>query len=660
MSGTPPPAAGGQNRAAPVRDASRLGSMSDIVPLMIGTAGHVDHGKTSLLARLLDGAPHADRLPEEQERGLTIDIGYAEMSLPGGRRIGLMDVPGHEKFIRNMVAAASGIDLILLVVAADDGVMPQTREHVEIAELLGATAGVVALTKIDLVDEELLLFAEEDVREFLAGTFLEGAPVLRVSSETGEGIDALRETVHEALDRASPKADEGVFRVSVQRAFPKPGHASVITGVPVAGRIRVGDTLEVVPGHEKARVRSLQVYHEEVEEARAGHRTALKLSDVSWRDVGRGHVVAEPGYLEEANLVEARLRLLPRRGKPIASNFPVRLHTGTSEVLGRLFLLDGRELSPGGEALVQFRLDRPLVAAPGDRFVIRSPSPQVTLGGGRIIGASDRKISAGRTRLVKRVAEREETLFDLEKAVEFHCRAAGLVPVHRNDLAKRIDRRRDEIEVVAGRLTGGGRLLPVGERLLSAAAAEKGRERLRALLSKFHEREPLKPAAGRAWAREKIGVEDAVLDALLTPDSGVEAVEGGRLRRAGFEPALSGDQRERLRKMEEAIREAEFATPKEKELPEVVGASGGESAQLLDLLIDDGGVVRLGGGVVMHREAIDAAKEAIARFVRENGPIGPADLKEMLGMSRKYSIPLFEWLDATHFTVRKGDRRILA
>jgi selenocysteine-specific elongation factor len=538
--------------------------------------------------------------------------------------------------------------------------MPQTREHLEIADLSGATCGVVALTKTDLVDEELLEFAEDDVRDLLAGTFLENASIVRVSSETGEGIGELRDAVVRELDRAVPKAAEGVFRVPVQRSFTKPGHGTVVTGVPLAGSVAIGDTLEIVPGGEKVRVRALQAYHMDVTEARAGHRTALKLSDVSWRDIRRGDVVAAPGYLEPANLVEARFRHLPRRNRAIVSNLPVRFHTGTAEVLGRLFLLTDRKLQPGQEGLVQIRLDRPAVFGPGDRFVLRSPSPQVTLGGGIIIGASARKVSAGRSRLVKAVAMREESLADTEAGIRYQLRVAGLAPITARELGRRVLRRPDEVDPILDRLKEEGGILRVGERLLGAESAGKGRERLRETLDRFHRREPLTPAAGRAWVRDQVGVDDQVLDVLVTTEDGVEPVEGGRLRRTGFTPALSTEQDERLQRLIDILKDAEFATPKENELPPLVSASPDETAKLLDLLINEGRVVRLAAGVVMHADAVTRAKTTIRDFISEQGPMGPADLKAALGMSRKYSIPLFEWLDSVRFTMRQGDRRVLA
>jgi selenocysteine-specific elongation factor len=634
--------------------------MAEVVPLMIGTAGHVDHGKTTLLARLVGGAPETDRLPEERTRGLTIDIGYAQLELSEGRRVGVVDVPGHERFIRNMVAAASGIDLILLVVAADDGVMPQTREHLEIADLLGASAGVAAVTKTDLVDDELAMAAEEEVHDLLAGTVLDGAPIVRVSAVTGDGIEELMRALDAELTKARPRPPEGIFRLPVQRSFMLEGHGTVVTGVPLSGQVEVGQTLEVVPGNRKCRVRAIQAYHHEVTVGRAGHRTALKLSDVSWREVRRGDVVAEPGYLEPANILEARFSCLARRPRGLASNFAVRLHTGTAEVLGRVFLLEGREIAPGEDGLVQLRLDREVVTAPGDRFVLRTPSPQVTLGGGRIIGPSSRKISAGKVRLVKRVRRREEGLGDATKAVLFDVRSAGLEPVSRADLARRLARRPDELESAIQALAAEGEVETVGERLLAVEQVEKGRKTLRDILSRFHEKEPLRAAAGRAWARERLGVGDAVLDALVSGDDGVETVEGGRLRLSGFAPGLSDVQSQRLERIEQMVRKGEFATPKVGELPDLLETDPDEAAKLVDLLVEDGAVVRLHGGILLHRDSVTRAKEEIAAWIRENGPIRPADVKSILGMSRKYSIPLFEWMDETRFTIRQGDRRILA
>ena len=633
--------------------------MADVVPIMVGTAGHVDHGKTTLLKRLLGGAPEADRLPEEQERGLTIDIGYAEMDLGDGRLVGFVDVPGHERFVRNMVAAASGIDLILLVVAADDGVMPQTKEHLDIAGLMGARSGFAVLTKIDLVDEELRLAAEEELRALLDASFLRGAPIVPVSAVTGEGLEDVRGRLAELIAGVEPRDASGVFRLPVQRSFSLPGHGTVVTGVPLAGRVRIGDLLEVVPGARPCRVRGIHAYHREVAEGRAGHRTALKLSDVSWRDVGRGDVVAEPGFLLPAHLIEARLTLLPRVTTALESNRPVRVHCGTDEVLGRVFLLSTSKLRPGETALVQLRLDRPLVAAPGDRFVVRLPSPQVTLGGGVVIGSSAGKVSATRARMVRRIAEREAGLGDAAAAVRSAIGARGLDAPTFGELAKELVRRREEIEEAVGSLVAGGEASVLGERVLAATQVAEGRRRIREALVRFHRTEPLRPAAQRAPLREKLGVSDAVLSFLISVEPEVESVEGGRLRLRSFAPALGEEQAARLAKIETILREARFATPRDVELPALVGGEPAEISRLLDLLRDRGEVVLLPGGVLFHRDSLAEARRAIGDFIGAHGRLMPADLKALFGMSRKYSIPLLEYLDQQRFTIRRGDERVM-
>jgi selenocysteine-specific elongation factor len=370
--------------------------------------------------------------------------------------------------------------------------------------------------------------------------------------------------------------------------------------------------------------------------------------------------VAEPGFLREHHLVEARLRFLPTRARKLVSNVPIRFHTGTSDVVGRVFLLDAHSLSPGEEGLVQFRLDRPVATAPGDRFVLRTPSPQITLGGGRVIGFSQGKLSAGKSRSVKIVQARELGLDDLRTAVLFHTRAAGLERSSLRDLAIETLRRPEEIQPVIDALVAEGRIVRSGEQFIHAEELDRGRRKLRELLERFHQKEPLRPAAGRAWAREQLKLSDAVLDAVLEGESGVETVPGGRLRLAGYEPSLSVGQRERADRLEAVMLADRFTPPREPELPDLIGAFPEEAGRLVDLLIEEGRLVRIGSGVVLHAEALLEARRVVAEHIRKTGVLAPADLKQLLGMSRKYSIPLLEWFDAARFTVRKGDNRILA
>ena len=357
-----------------------------IQPIIIGTAGHIDHGKSSLV-RLLTGTD-PDRWAEEKERGMTIDLGFARMTLPDGRQVGLVDVPGHERFLRNMVAGATGIDLVLLVVAADDGVMPQTREHLEIMDLLGVRDGLLVLNKIDLVEPGMADLAVEELREVTRGTFLEDAPVVRVSATTGEGIEQFKDQLEQRASALTPRQADGVFRMPVQRVFSAKGFGTILTGIPVSGSVRTGDLLEVLPRGGKGKVRGLQAYHEGTDQARAGHSTAVNLSDVDHKEVTRGAVLATPGYFKAQTMLGATLRILHSTLGGIGNRTPIRLHLGTAEVLGEVILLEQDQMEPGEEGLVQLRLEDPVICAPGDHFVLRRASPMETLGGGVILEES--------------------------------------------------------------------------------------------------------------------------------------------------------------------------------------------------------------------------------------------------------------------------------
>ena len=351
--------------------------------LVVGTAGHIDHGKTTLI-KALTGID-TDRWEEEKRRGMTIDLGFAHLELPNGVLIGIVDVPGHEKFIKNMLAGAHGIDFVLFVIAADEGVMPQTREHLTVCEVLGTKRGIVVLTKKDVVDEEWLELVKEDVKEFLKGTFLEGAPIIPVSSKTGEGLKELLEEMDKLAAKVEPKSSKGIFRLPVDRSFTVKGFGTVVTGTLLSGKIKTGDTVEVLPEGKEVKVRSVQVHGKSVEEAFAGQRTALNLLGVSKEEVGRGNLVATPGYLKPSPLVDVELTLSKEADLILQSGHKVHFHHLTKEVEGEVYLIDRDELLPGETALAQVRLKEEVVPVYGDRFVIRNYSPARVIGGGRIL-----------------------------------------------------------------------------------------------------------------------------------------------------------------------------------------------------------------------------------------------------------------------------------
>jgi selenocysteine-specific elongation factor len=634
-----------------------------ILPVTVGTAGHIDHGKTSLVRALAGGrAAAVDRLEEEQERGLTIDIGYAELTLADGIEVGVVDVPGHEKFVRNMVAGATGIDVVLLVVAADDGVMPQTREHLQIMSLLGLTTGCIALTKADAVDEEMLALAEADVETLVHGTFLEGAKIVPVSSVTGAGIDDLRAELLRLVRAVEKRDPAGLFRMPVLRVFTAPGFGTVVTGIPVSGTVSVGDELEVQPGGRVGRVRGLQVYHRAATEARAGHRTAVNLADVEHRGVRRGDVLCAVGAFESSSLLDVRLRMLPGLPLPLRHGQEVRVHLGTMEAGAKVLLIGAKMVSPGETGFAQLKLDKPAVAAAGDRFIVRVPARLETLGGGVVLGAGEHRRGKGAARLLE-FEERERGLADLRVAVESHVRRAWLRGTNRAAIAREARRRSDEIEPEVAALLASGAVVEIAkDLLLHGSAAEAGESALLAALRKSHERAPLAAGMRKALLPDAAGmpanVADGLLDRLRAARK-VEFLDAARVRIAGWAPQLSQAQARRRAEILEILARDPWQTPRSGELPGLLGALPRECDELLALLEDEGAIVRLKDGVVLTTASIADAKEKIAAHIGTSGTLTPADLKELLGASRKYGIPLLEHLDAIGFTARRGDVRIL-
>ncbi len=634
-----------------------------ILRLTLGTAGHIDHGKTSLVRALVGTEGDTDRLKEERARGLTIDIGYAEWRLPDGVEVGIVDVPGHEKFVRNMVAGATGMDCVLLVVAADDGAMPQTREHLQIMSLLGMKVGAVAVTKIDLVDADMRELVVEDVRGLLAGTFLEGAPLFPVSSTTGEGIPELRAGLEGILRAIPPRDASGPFRMPVQRVFTVKGHGTVATGVPVSGRVRREDRLELLPEGRPCRVRGVQVYHHDAEEAGAGHRTALNLADIDYREARRGDVLAEAGIFKAVRMLDVRFRCTFEERRPVPHRFPVMLLLGTAEAPGRLLLLEGDEAAPGEEVYAQLLLDEPVVAAPGDRFILRVPSPAATVGGGVVLGEAERRRHRRKPATLDALRELEAGLADPVAGLRAALRAAGTGGGDAASLAARVKRRPADVKGLLESLVaaGGAVALPGGLHLLAEAWAGV-RSSVAAALAAFHDAQPLRDSMRAAELRAAVAAPEAVVDGAvreLAAAGAVEALPGGRVRLAGRGPRLTDGDRDALDRLEATLRTGGFATPREDEIGALLSLPAARAAALVGLLMERGTVLRLKDGVLLHAESVEDAKGKIAARIRETGAIAPADLKELLGATRKFGIPFLEHLDSTGFTVRVGDRRVL-
>ena len=628
--------------------------------LVIGTAGHIDHGKSSLVRALTGTDP--DRLKEERERGITIDLGFAHVAAPSGAELSFVDVPGHERFVRNMLAGAAGIDVVLLVVAADESVMPQTREHLDICQLLDVRAGVVALTKSDLADEETRELCRLEVAELVEGTFLEDAPVIDCSSTAGTGLEELVQALEQAGEKARARRAEGPFRLPIDRVFTLKGFGTVVTGTAVEGRLAAGDEVELLPGGRRLRVRGLQVHGEAAESAHAGQRVAVNLGGIGHDELERGSVVVSAGSHVAAPMLDAELELL-ETAPELEDLARVRLHVGTAEVMARVRWAGGEPPAPGGSALAQLRLEAPLVAAVGDRLILRRYSPVVTIGGGRVLDPAPPR------KLRRTDAERPKELRELAEAL-----AAGDEP---RLLCALVDQAGPAGVSLAELVAWTGRAaeplreaLAADERVVAAAGQSPGwvsRRRLdaaeelaRERLAAFHREEPLEQGLPKPRLQPVTGLSDAGFAALLE-----RAVAEGRMRvsrnlvaLAGHEVRLSAEEQAATEAILRAHDEAGIHAP---DLPEVLAGSGltEEHAQrLVRLLLEEGRLLKLREGLLVSAEAMAGLVDDMASSHSEGEDFAVPAFKDRYQLSRKHAIPILEYLDAQGLTRRQGDGRV--
>jgi len=633
----------------------------NIQPIVVGTAGHIDHGKSTLVQALTGVDP--DRWKEEKERGMTIDLGFARLDLPDGRRLGIIDVPGHERLVRNMVAGASGIDLVMLVVAADDGVMPQTREHLAILELLGVTRGLVVITKIDLVEPALLELVELDVHETVQGTFLEDAPVLAYSAVTRQGFDELKSKLVEMALQVPPHSAEGIFRMPIQRVFSARGFGTIVTGIPVTGNVAIGDVLEVLPLGVKGKVRGLQAYHETVERAQAGHSTAINLADVDHHAVSRGMVVARPGFFGALRWVGARLKAVPNLPFPIRNRMPIRIHSGTAEVLGEVILLDQELLQEGEEGMVQLRLEEPLVCAPGDRFVLRLASPLITLGGGVILEESRYRLKRFKGFVLEGLVRREQSLNDTAELLESVLTSAPDGWMDAAEIGRAMKLLPDGTKALLASMQAENRITALGHDhwMARESLVNYGLEVRRNIALWFTENEHRARMDVRDL-RGRMKLPPALIDALLErleQDGHVTRQPGGLLLLPGHEPRLAGRAAALAEKVAAHYREARFEPPTLEELPSTLRGDQKELKAVLEYLCDSATLAHLGGDLYMDHAALGEVRKRVVDNCQRNGELQIAELRDGLGTSRKYLIPMLEALDAEGLTQRKGGGRYL-
>jgi len=622
---------------------------------VIGTAGHVDHGKSTLVQALTGINP--DRLAEEQRREMTIDLGFAHLTLPGGQQVSMIDVPGHERFIKNMLAGVGGIDAALLIVAADEGVMPQTEEHLHILDLLGVEHGLVVLTKRDLVDDEWLELVREDVQARLAGTTFAGAPLVAVSARTGQGLADLTIELERVL-RQTPSRTEarGVPRLPIDRVFTIGGFGTVVTGTLIDGPLAVGQEIAIEPAGLRGRVRGLQTHGHKEERALPGTRVAINIAGVTVDQLQRGDVVTLPGHLRPTTLIDLKLRLLDTAPTPLEQNTRLDLFVGAAEAPCRVTLLDAEVLRPGDASWVQLRLERPIAVARGDRCIVRVPSPSLTIGGGRIVDAQPRRHRRFRPDVIAAL----ETMSRGTPA-ELLLHALGDVPMEWSELRKRSGLPESSAASALAELESSGAALRLSSDdslggssvVISQTGWRKLLETIRAMLTSYHTRWPLRTGMPREELRARLGLSARVFDHVVPRAiaAGALADDDSSARVPDWSPRLTDAQRRQVETLLRAFRREPFTPPTRAEW-EPLGT------ELIGYLIDSGQLVRVAPDVLFDAAAYHKLVEWTERILETNGEVTVAALRDHFGTSRKYALALLEHLDERKITRRVGDVRV--
>jgi selenocysteine-specific elongation factor len=635
--------------------------VSEMKHVIIGTAGHIDHGKTALV-KALTGID-ADRLEEEKRRGITIDLGFAhlELAAPSGEkiRLGFIDVPGHERFVRNMLAGVGGIDLVLMVIAADESIKPQTREHFEICRLLSIPRGITVITKSDTVDEDTLSVVRMEIEDFVRGSFLDvsRSPMIAVSALKGTGLDELKREIIRLAADVPVRDTEALFRLPIDRVFTMKGFGAVVTGTLIAGKVRKEEEVEVFPSRKRARVRGVQVHGNMADQAIAGQRTALNLAGVQIEELARGMTLAAPGFFEPTQKFEVQISLL-KDAKPLKNRARVHFHAFTSETIAEVALRSITELKPGSSAFAQLRTAEPLLLLPGDRAILRQFSPVVTIGGAVVLDAfplSRQKqdavqrvlqtLSSGNRQdaLLARIARHGHEGFSLAAAV----RETGLKP--------------SVLQPMIAMLAQQKQIIQVGDFLLASEAMQKTRDKLIATVETFHKANPLVAGISKEELREKLGLHQTVMEAMLAQlirDKKAE-VSGEQVRLAGRGVELKDEEAKAKEQIEKAFADAGLKVPLMKEVLDKLPVDKARAQKLVTLLLRDRVLIKLADDLVFHQTALQGLRQLMATQKSKTAKIDVATFKDLLGVTRKYAIPLLEYLDQQRITRRVGDERII-
>lgn len=628
--------------------------------VIVGTAGHIDHGKSALVAALT--GTHPDRLEEEKRRGITIDLGFAFLE-QDEVRFGFVDVPGHERFVSNMLAGAGGMDVVLLVIAADERIKPQTREHFAICRLLGVSNGIVALTKSDLVDEDTLGLAKLEMEEFLAGTFLAAAPVVAVSAKTGAGLGELRAELVAAAKNARGKDATRYFRLPIDRSFAMKGFGTVVTGTLISGNVSVGDEVELLPGGERLRVRGLHSGGKELPRAVAGQRTAVNLAGIDHQDVKRGMVLAAPGRFRATRRVDARVELLSS-AETLKHRAKMHFHAGTTEANAEMFIYGSQEIESGETALAHLKLDRGVVLAPGDRFILRQFSPNITIGGGMVLDP-----------MARRPLQKDTGRVDFLKILEGgdrHTVVAAMVGralwgLGLEELALRTGWKEKESRETSEALAAAGKIKIINQENPLMLRAEQFAEiaaKLEQQVAKFHGENPLAPGIPREQLRASAGrrvrpeIFRAALEMLLQQRK--LETQGELVRKTGLGIALQPEEARAKELIESAFAQAGLAVPAVNDALAGLPVEKKRAEKILQLLVREKILVRVTTELIFHREALAHLKAVLVTYKQRNGErLAVPAFKELTGITRKYAIPLLEYLDRERVTKRLGDERVI-
>ncbi|HHT9143000.1 MAG TPA: selenocysteine-specific translation elongation factor [Candidatus Wujingus californicus] len=634
--------------------------------IIIGTAGHIDHGKTALV-KALTGID-ADRLPEEKQRGMTIDLGFAYIDLDGNQRVSIIDVPGHERFVKNMLAGATSIDLVLFVIAADDGIMPQTVEHLEIINLLGIKYGLIAITKKDLVTNDLLEVVKEDIKKLLSNTTLESAPIIPVSVVTGEGIEVCRNTIKELIGQIKTRENNRIFRMAIDRSFTISGYGCVVTGPILGGQISVDDEVEILPIKRTLRIRGIEITGERVNTAFAGQRAAINLIGIKSSEIQRGFELSIKGYLQPVNIVDATLRLIKNARNPLKNRSRIRFHINTSEVIGRVILLDSDILKPEDTSFVQFLLESAITVERDDRFIIRSYSPAYTIGGGKILRYNETRLKRFKDELLKPLnILASGNLFDIVEQVYLNNvvrRGERLFAPTIDDISRQVNIHPSIAEKIIADLVKEGVLMKFSVEgknvILHKIHVLSLKERILKLIEAFHKENPLKTGIEEAYIKALLGKDiDSLLIAAslndLKKEKAINIIDN-KLSLSNFRIKVTTQESEITNRIEDLYLKAGFTPPPAEEVSTKFGSS---SKSYVSLLLEQKKLIKVEGDLYFHASSVDKLKEMIKIFISSHGSITVAQFRDLTKTSRKYAVPLLEYFDAIHFTKRTGDVRIL-